>query len=452
MFQHSEFAGEGAATPSLVATWLRKALPVLCTLALAGGLAWLGMAAGAASASAAPAAGPHGSAVSAQTSSAQAVITVTTHSDGGAGSLRQAILDAGYWDTIVFAPEITGVITLTEGTLIITNNLTIQGPGAGELAISGAKAAQIFYVHDASLILSGLTLRDGFTNGCGGAICAVGSAGLTLIDTVVVSNTGGAGGGIGNYGHTAVISSSVLDNVAYGEGGGIMNVGGRLFVINSTIRGNSTFASGGAINSCCVDATVSVLNSAIVANRSARHAGGIGIATGGSASIVNTTISGNVSESDGGGGLDIYGTLHLTNSTVVSNVALAGGGLHNGGGAVTVANTILAYNAPGGDCAGPIQSLGHNLSGDASCDFTAAGDLANTDPLLGALADNGGPTPTHLPHGDSPAINAGGNDGCPADDQRGVTRPQAPVCDIGAVELPFADAMHLPHVVRLSVE
>lgn len=451
MFQHSEFAGQGAATPSLVATYMCKALPVLFILVLAGGLAWLGMAAGAASASAAPVAGSHGSAVSTQASSAQAVITVTTHSDGGAGSLRQAILDAGYWDTIVFAPEITGVITLTEGTLIITNNLTIQGPGARELAISGNKATQIFYVYDASLILSGLTLRDGFTNGCGGAICVVGNAGLTLIDSVVVSNTG-AGGGIANYGVTEVISSSVLDNVSYGEGGGIMNVGGRLFIFNSTIRGNSTLASGGAINSCCDDAGVTVLNSAIVGNRSARHAGGIGIATGGSATIVNTTISGNVSESDGGGGLDIYGTVHLTNSTVVSNVALAGGGLRNGGGAVTVANTILAYNAPGGDCAGPIRSNGHNLSGDATCGFTTAGDLANTDPLLGALADNGGPTPTHMPHGDSPTINAGGNAGCPADDQRGVTRPQAPVCDIGAVELQFTHARYAPHIVRLSVE
>jgi hypothetical protein len=97
---------------------------------------------------------------------------------------------------------------------------------------------------------------------------------------------------------------------------------------------------------------------------------------------------------------------------------------------------------------GAITSSGHNLSSDSSCSFTAAGDLQNTNPLLGPLAANGGPTPTHALLPGSPAFGAGTNIGCPATDQRGNTRPQGVLCDIGAFERVVVQTLFLPLVVK----
>jgi hypothetical protein len=77
----------------------------------------------------------------------------------------------------------------------------------------------------------------------------------------------------------------------------------------------------------------------------------------------------------------------------------------------------------------------HNLSGDASCMFGDVGSKQNAAPMLGALANNGGETDTLALQPGSPAIDAGTNVGCPATDQRGVSRPQGSACDIGAFEL-----------------
>src|SRR5262249_20347535 len=100
-------------------------------------------------------------------------------------------------------------------------------------------------------------------------------------------------------------------------------------------------------------------------------------------------------------------------------------------------NTIVAGNTPS-DCQGIVASSGNNLDGAASCALAAAGDLSRVDPVLGPLADNGGPTRTHALMAGSPAIDAGA--GCPATDQRGMPRPRdrtgdgTALCDIGAFE------------------
>src|SRR5262249_31184738 len=108
------------------------------------------------------------------------------------------------------------------------------------------------------------------------------------------------------------------------------------------------------------------------------------------------------------------------------------GGIKGGG---TLKNTIVANNFPGGNCAVVGVSAGHNLSSDGSCGFTAPGDLNNTDPMLGPLTNNGGPTETHALLAGSPAIDAGSGDCPPAGaDQRGIVRAQGAACDIGAYE------------------
>jgi uncharacterized repeat protein (TIGR01451 family) len=143
------------------------------------------------------------------------------------------------------------------------------------------------------------------------------------------------------------------------------------------------------------------------------------------ATIVNSTIAGN---SLGTGGV-AGGGLAAVNPTMTPG----------GSAALTVKNTIVAGNTvPAGpsDCAvAATVTSDHNLSGDASCMFGDAGSKQNTNPLLGALANNGGETDTLALQPGSPAIDAGTNDGCPATDQRGVSRPQGSACDVGAFEL-----------------
>src|SRR6266511_1334674 len=95
-------------------------------------------------------------------------------------------------------------------------------------------------------------------------------------------------------------------------------------------------------------------------------------------------------------------------------------------------------------------SSGNRLDSGNTCGLVFVGDLVNTDPLLGPVQNNGGPTDTHALAVGGPAVDAGGNAGCPATDQRGAARPfdgngdGTATCDIGAFELtvpppPLAD-------------
>src|SRR5438067_13661342 len=82
-------------------------------------------------------------------SAGAATFTVGNTSDSGAGSLRQAILDANGAagaDTILFGSGVTGTITLTSGQLSITGDLTITGPGANRLTVSGNNASRVFQI------------------------------------------------------------------------------------------------------------------------------------------------------------------------------------------------------------------------------------------------------------------------------------------------------------------
>jgi cysteine-rich repeat protein len=170
------------------------------------------------------------------------------------------------------------------------------------------------------------------------------------------------------------------------------------------------------------------------------HGSGGAIANSGSTEARNVTVSGNTADV-AGGGLSNSGTLTLNNATVADNTLT---GVDNQQqGQVVFMNTILADNA-GPDCHGNLTSRGFNLIvTDAGCTFDGdtSGDLINKLANLGPLQDNGGPTFTHLLLTDSAALDAGnpappgsGDPACEATDQRNVTRPQGPRCDIGAVE------------------
>jgi hypothetical protein len=140
----------------------------------------------------------------------------------------------------------------------------------------------------------------------------------------------------------------------------------------------------------------------------------------------------------GGGILNgVSGMVTLTNSTLSGNSATVdGGGIWNAA-TLTLTSSIVANSPSGGDCNGATPtSGGHNLDSDGTCVTSGGTDQPASDPLLGPLADNGGPTLTHLPQIGSPVIDTGGAAPCPtATDQRGVARPQRAACDIGAVEV-----------------
>ncbi len=387
-----------------------------------------------------------------QTSATAAVIgtslTVTNTNDSGFGSLRDAIANAVSGDTINFSLASPATITLAS-TLTVNTSLTISGPGAPNVAISGNNAVQVFSIDGGTTVsISGVTIENGNnTNGnsyygsaSGGGIA---NAGALTLDNCAVS------------GNSANVSNFGFNANAYG--GGIYNTG-TLTISNSTISGNSANVGGFAYY--------------------ADGYGG-GIANTGTLTLLNSTISGN-SASVGsfslqisiyGGGIANTGTLTLSNTTISGNsasvgswesgsVIVFGGGIANGAnvyggvttnlGTLTVKNSIVANNPSGGNCGGTVTSEGYNLSDDASCTtfFTQPGDLNSTAAGLdpGGLKANGGPTQTIALLSGSPAVDAipmspinyctdtGGNP--VTTDQNGSTRPQGSGCDIGAVEVP----------------
>jgi hypothetical protein len=152
-------------------------------------------------------------------------------------------------------------------------------------------------------------------------------------------------------------------------------------------------------------------------------------------SLENSTVSDNI------GGLAAIstrsGVVEIHASTVAGNVGA--GVLREAPGSFVYSNSIFAYNTPS-DCidVASDDSEGFNIASDDSCQLAGPGDDPSTDPLLGSLADNGGPTPTRLPDSLSPAVD-GGQCIFP-NDQRGVARPQDTECDRGAVERAPEDA------------
>ena len=359
--------------------------------------------------------------------------TVTNLNDAGLGSLRQAIIDTPAGGTVDFQSGLTGTIMLTSGELAITHDLTVAGPGADRITVSGNHHSRVFEIPSAQIrvTISALTVADGFVSGnvaYGGGIFNDGT--LTVTDCTVSGNhveadiVGGEGAGITNTGTLTIINCTISGNSAStGEGGGIWNAYGTVSLIDSTISGNSALLYAG---------------------------GGIFQYTGGAGATLimsNSSVSGNSAGTLGGGIFLSDGTLSVSNSTVSGNSAGGeGGGVWgNGYAARTIRNTIIAgntaLNAP--DMAGSLGSQGHNLIGDGTggsgYDPTdLVGTAANPiDPLLGPLADNGGPTQTMAELPGSPAIGSGDITNAAMWDQRGPGFPRVVngKIDIGAFEV-----------------
>jgi predicted outer membrane repeat protein len=350
-------------------------------------------------------------------------LTVLNLNDNGAGSLRQAILKASAGDTINFA--VSGTITLTSGPLAVNQDLTIAGPGAGALTISGNNADRVVVAGDVNLNISGMTLAKGIATTplpniglSGGALTLSGdpSKTLSLTDCVFTNNasTAGNGGAIELFGDGAMNVTDCLfaNNSTPGNGGAIDSPGINLNVRGSTFASN-TAGNGGAIS--IGNDSVSIIDSTFFNNSASGQAGAIFS--------------------------DFNADYALTNCTVADNSAPTGGGFSIIGGSLTLRNTIVADNsAPTGpDISGAVNSLGNNLIGETDGSFGyVASDKTGTaakplSPGLGAFANYGGPTPVLPLLQGSPALDAGSTTGAPTTDQRGDQRGS--LVDIGAAQL-----------------
>ncbi len=289
-------------------------------------------------------------------------------------SLREAVYQASLnfgTDTISFANNAFGIIPLGGSEIVIQNhNVNIIGTpnnNSSYRVISGENTNRIFRLNNATVNFSGLSLANGHANGggFGGAVLAENNSNLTL-DKVIVRN-----------------------NFATAYGAAHLS-GGTHRIINSTINNNSA-NTGLALS---VSGTLNMANTTVSSNLDADGGTGIGaIYVTGTANIRNSTIAFNRTSGGTGGGIFNAGTLNIGNSIVSNNLALISPDVHLSSGTIT---------SVGGN-------LIQNTNGFPMGTFSQTNDAVNVDPMLAALADNGGVVTTHLLMPNSPALNSGIN-------------------------------------------
>jgi hypothetical protein len=248
---------------------------------------------------------------------------------------------------------------------------------------------------------AGTSIIQTIANGSGGAIYNAGS--VILDHCGVYSNlVKGSAGSV----------SSVSGHGGNGLGGGIFN-GGQCSVTNTTIAFNTAVAGTGS------PAEVGLLAAGINGN-----AFGGGVYNNGSFSSCNVTIATNF----------VIATSNAQFSLQQPPGQAGGSQIDNNSGTLSLENSILAYSGSGSNASGTITDDGYNISSDGSANFGGGSSYNFTDPLLGPLANNGGPTLTMALLPNSPAIDSGVTNNAPATDQRGYARPAGSGFDIGAFE------------------
>ncbi len=173
--------------------------------------------------------------------------TIGNLNDSGAGSLRSAIIAASADDTLDLS-ALSGTITLTSGELSINKNLTITGPTAASLTISGNSASRVFNITGGTVDITNVTISDGSVADNGAGILNAGT--LTLSNSTITNNaSSGAnnGGGIYNDGGTMTVTNSTVNANSADNGGGIYSTG-TLTLSNCTFSDNAATTTGGGLN------------------------------------------------------------------------------------------------------------------------------------------------------------------------------------------------------------
>lgn len=294
-----------------------------------------------------------------------------------------------------------GVVTLIE-TLVERNSASAGG---------GISSHGTLTARDSSLLLN---LADG---GAGGAL-AVFAGDAEIAGSALEDNQALLGGGL-FVGGTARAAATLTDSLVRdnrsderfpGALGGGIHSGGELQIERTTIAGNSA-ANGGGLLQAGDNGRLTVRASTFSANTAAGAGGGLILRGGAGHELTNVTVSGNSAGSLAGGlyAQDLPATLrHLT---LANNGAPLGANLYTVRGSPALQAVILAAPRLGPNCGAegegaPLVSLGANMADDGSCPLDGPGDRSFADLVPGDLADNGGPTLTHLPAASSPAVDA----------------------------------------------
>ncbi len=383
-----------------------------------------------------------------------------------------------------------GALSMAGGSANITGGLfeqnaalTTPAIGGGVVGTNAATGGGGIYLGNGTLGLTGTVFTNNSAvgggidwyngnagNGTGGGLCVTGGT-LNSTNCTFIGNsaTGGAfgsqagdglGGGIYNAGSAVVINATFSGDLAvggsggeaYGGFGGTLNgrgKGGGIFNSNTIVVLNCTFSGNVAFGT----------NNSVYSSTGGDGFGGA-IYSLGYCAGTNNTLYGNSAlggpgyhgtgggKGLGGGLFNQGGLVSLDFDTIAGNSALGGVGTPNGvgvgggvnatNGSLNLVNSIVANNPSGSDfyaSFGAIADAGYNISSDYSFTFSGPGSLNGTDPLLGPLGNNGGPTQAMPLLSGSPAIDAANCATGPATDQRGVPRPSGAGCDIGAFEV-----------------
>lgn len=360
-------------------------------------------------------------AVCAVTCQAQ-VLTVTNTNDSGAGSLRDAVANVPNNGAVRFDASVFGgaqTITLTSGEINASaKNFRIVGPGADLLTISGNGASRVFNFPGSGsadqITLTGLTIANGSASDGGGIFS--GNTALKMYECRITSCTAsGKGGGILLTDRTCEIGYCCIDGNTAATGGGVCVDSNNptsnilLTMLHTTISGNTATAAGsdggGGFALTFVAGSFSVQGD-----------------------VIHCTITNNNAPNGSGGGIFKTGStgVDLGQCILAGNTSPTGpdGYSSNAGNPIDLdLGTGIRANVVGNDSGGPFSNYFDSLVGTGANPISAN---------LGALQNNGGPTPTHLPQADSPVINYAPPNGAFRLDQRGFVRDGLP--DVGAVE------------------
>jgi uncharacterized repeat protein (TIGR01451 family) len=429
------------------------------------------------------------------------------HFDGGstyfldvtytAGSLD--IVGAGAASTIVDANLLDRAFIIESGAVVTMSGLTIEDgrPGnANNVAgcpSSFTAASGGGMLDDGTLTLTKDVLTNNIAPGDGGGVedaATPGDAGVgvltitgsTLSNNYACGNGGsspyGNGGGVDESGgaNVTIDTSTFSGNQAASDGGGVdeaangnATTNGTVTITDSSLIKNVAYNGGGVGGEGCAqgcDATRGVLDlyRDLFAHNYASTVEGSGGAVWAAAgsnnggdpiTLVNSTVTGNIASEGGGVFNSFNGTISFStiNANTASSGGSSGGNIYtaNEGPGWTVDDSIVTAGMPDNCGGGGVNSGGYNLFDDNETGFggcnAVSTDLTYKNPVLGPLADNGGPTQTEALLAGSPAVDAASMTACTAEtpnssstlvDQRDgvVPRPQPTggECDIGAFE------------------
>ncbi len=393
----------------------------------------------------------------------QAIGAMNAASTAGTGCIANGSFNSN--DTVSFAASgrngSAGANTVTLADLatstltISAHDLTLLGMDANGIGMtvqrpSGAtNKFGILYgsaPSDGSLTVIGMTLSNGNVPGPGGT-------------PATCSGAANYGGGISmkNGAALSLYASTISGNTAQWGGGGIFSEGD-ITLFGSTVSGNSTAHDGGGIFGCERTGALTLANSTISGNTASQWGGGIGIYhSRGNITIANSTVASNSAGGAWYGGGITLRNAYLSATTLIDNTIISGNLVGTNANS-KLASVVVGYFG-GTTSPMPIAGVGNLVyQGTAALTPATSGvNFVNTpitaNPLLAALADNGGPTRTMLPQTGSPALDAADDSVCFGSltgsiDQRNVPRPQGAHCDIGAVEVQVAQSYALTVTVQ----